>query len=234
MAACAACGLPPQPFRDERTRDEWGRQHAAGTGHVVRTSREGQIVHISVGNSDDKLPQGMWSAFLVQVREALQASIDHSGDGAGGAWVGAWYSESGAPWQNACWCVEYYDEVAAAIAQARLIRLATTYGQDAIAWTYGVTVMLPPLPVPVAAGDGETTRATLVDPPPDPQPPLVSRSCPACRSIGPPHFGCTHLWHIEVRRPAPRATDGGDRFGYPAGWTNSAFRSTAEPKGTTP
>jgi hypothetical protein len=154
LATCIECGDPAQPFRNASLRDEWGQRHVVATGHVVRTSREGQVVHISVGNSDDKLTQARWSAFLVDVREVLQASIDHGGDDTGGAWLGAWYSESGAPWQNACWAIEYYDSAAISMAQTRLVGLAATYGQDAIAWTYGATVMLPPVPIPVASSGG--------------------------------------------------------------------------------
>lgn len=85
----------------------------------------------AIGNSDDKLPQAGWAAFLVEVHTAVdQVVLD------GGHVHFAGYSAPGAPWQNALWAIELPEglpEVGAALS-GRLRELAGMYRQDSIAW----------------------------------------------------------------------------------------------------
>jgi hypothetical protein len=91
-------------------------------------------VHISIGNTDNKLTQAEWSEFVGKVRHVVhnaKASFD-------GQIHGEWFSMPDAPWQNACWLVHLpnrsLDQVKPVLAS-----LAATYRQDSIAWTAGDT-----------------------------------------------------------------------------------------------
>jgi hypothetical protein len=53
---------------------------------------------ISIGNSDDKLSQGEWSRFVMEMRDLLRSSALQI--------HGEWFSLPDQPWQNANWCVE--------------------------------------------------------------------------------------------------------------------------------
>jgi len=99
-------------------------------------------VYISIGNSDDKLTQVEWSLFITHVFGTLEEAIDESG----GQMHGNWYSPPGAPWQNACWCVEIPVRAHDAL-QAKLKALAGKYQQDSIAWAPALTQFLRPEPV---------------------------------------------------------------------------------------
>lgn len=89
------------------------------------------IVYISIGNSDDKLSQRQWSGFVGTVQLALEQTVD-----LGRVSVhGSWRSPSDAPWQNACWCVEFPpDQTAVQPLRELLAELAATWQQDSIAW----------------------------------------------------------------------------------------------------
>ena len=82
-------------------------------------------VYISIGNSDDKLTQNEWCAFVEDVRQALRnlALAQHA----------EWFSASDSPWQNACWCVEVR-EVMVRDLRNRLATIAKAYYQESIAW----------------------------------------------------------------------------------------------------
>ncbi len=88
------------------------------------------IVYVSAGNSDDKLSQAEWSAFIRDIEHSLPS----------GGWVrrhGNWRSLPDDPWQNACWCVEINDAVAETSTVAmkkQLAFIATSWNQDSIAW----------------------------------------------------------------------------------------------------
>ncbi len=88
------------------------------------------IATFAIGNSDDKLGQAAWSAFVARVYAAAdRAAAD------GGQIQFAGYSAPGAPWQNAMWAVSLPDDPAVrANLRAALRLLAATYGQDSIAW----------------------------------------------------------------------------------------------------
>lgn len=81
--------------------------------------------YVSVGNSDDKLSQADWSAFVQQVRIALSGYVRET--------HGEWYSLPDEPYQNACFCVVLADADVPA-AQAQLTKLRKSWGQDSVAW----------------------------------------------------------------------------------------------------
>lgn len=82
-------------------------------------------VYATIGNSDDKLSQREWAAFVADVRRVLaeEAETTH----------GEWFSAPDTPWQNACWCVEI-PAYRLARARHRVGKLAPVYRQESIAW----------------------------------------------------------------------------------------------------
>lgn len=107
---------------------------------------------ISIGNSDDKLTQARWSAYVAAVRAIINEGAEH------GDWQihGEWFSLPDQPWQNANWCIQLLpkDEVirggwtveAVRYELKRRLRVeARLYDQDSIAWTEGEIVFLPGL-----------------------------------------------------------------------------------------
>jgi len=90
------------------------------------------IITFAIGNTDDKLPQREWSAFVGQVH-ALVDLVVHNHDDANVQFMG--YSAPGAPWQNALWAIQMPDDTDGREAlRARLKVLAGRYRQDAVAW----------------------------------------------------------------------------------------------------
>lgn len=87
--------------------------------------------YVTIGNSDDKLSQKEWAAFLLRTHLLLD---DHAS-----RMHGSWYSGPGCEWQNACWCVEVpLERVDRLKDQLRL--LAREFRQDSIAWAEAPTV----------------------------------------------------------------------------------------------
>lgn len=83
---------------------------------------DGVIVYISISNSDDKLSQADWCAYIEDVQAAIAV----------GAWFhGKWFSSPVSEFQNACWCIEIGD---GELLKSHLSALAADYGQDSIAW----------------------------------------------------------------------------------------------------
>lgn len=97
------------------------------------------IVYISIGNSDDKLSQADWSAFVRDVDNY----VDFVCDGGAATVHGRWFSASDAAYQNACWCVAFVDDdhlgSRAGWLRDNLPALAKTYRQDSIAWAEATT-----------------------------------------------------------------------------------------------
>jgi hypothetical protein len=80
-------------------------------------------VYISIGNSDDKLPQARWADFLTDMDGAIREhAIEVHGE---------WHSLPDAPWQNACWCVVIAEPRPLASA---VTRIRANYGQESAAW----------------------------------------------------------------------------------------------------
>lgn len=91
------------------------------------------IVYVSIGNSDDKLTQREWTTYVNDVEVLLAWMAQRYG-----TMHGNWRSLPDAPWQNACWCVEFNDVDLAPgkidQLQAELVKLADRYRQDSIVW----------------------------------------------------------------------------------------------------
>jgi len=102
------------------------------------------IATFAIGNSDDKLPQAAWSAFVGEVHTAVDQAV------IGGARIQfAGYSAPGAPWQNALWALELpaWDRRVVGALRARLAELCRDYRQDSIAWWEAdLTEFLAPAP----------------------------------------------------------------------------------------
>lgn len=89
-------------------------------------------VLVSIGNSDDRLSQAHWAAFIHAVRTLLDVYTE-----AGAIRVhGEWFSKPDSPWQNANWCFEPLHKVAPVFVED-LIAIRKKFGQDSIAWTEG-------------------------------------------------------------------------------------------------
>jgi hypothetical protein len=83
-------------------------------------------VYASIGNSDDKLSQRAWAAYLERFRTIMRTySATVFGD---------WVSESSSRYQNACMCIEVAVEQTTELSRA-LTHLREFYRQDSIAFT---------------------------------------------------------------------------------------------------
>ena len=90
-------------------------------------------VYVSIGNTDNKLTQQQWAAFVADVEKTLSVTKQH----------GAWFSRPDAPWQNACWLLEFQSgHVIFEPVKQRLRDLAAFYKQDSIAWAVAETEFL--------------------------------------------------------------------------------------------
>lgn len=92
------------------------------------------IIYISIGNSDDHLSQSEWAEYV----EDVEAAIDFIVDDAMASVHGRWFSLPSAHYQNACWCVDLFEDQhvgsRADALRATLRDLVGKYRQDAIAW----------------------------------------------------------------------------------------------------
>jgi hypothetical protein len=104
------------------------------------------IVTFAVGNSDDKLSQAEWSAFVAKTQQVVEwlaanGAMIHFGG----------FSAPAAPWQNALWAIDLgsHAEYLRGHLRVELAELAGRYRQDSIAWwEAGSTEMIPPAQVP--------------------------------------------------------------------------------------
>ena len=90
-----------------------------------------KTVAVQIGNTDDKLSQLMWSAFIRAVADKVYthaAQVHFSG-----------YSDPSETWQNAAWIFEIDEEESQRLWGAMKV-LASLYNQDSIAWTEGNTI----------------------------------------------------------------------------------------------
>jgi hypothetical protein len=97
-------------------------------------------VYITIGNSDDKLSQADWASFVLDVDRAFQSAVQFEG-----AWVhGRWFSRPDEPWQNACWCAEWHEDLRHVVdaLQRKLASIARAYRQDSIAWAEAQTTFI--------------------------------------------------------------------------------------------
>lgn len=93
-------------------------------------------VYVSIGNSDDRLPQREWAEFYRTVNLALRSAPAVT------QLHGQWVSEPASAWQNACWCVEV-DPAGVPELKSILGRIGRSFAQDSVAWAEApVTVFL--------------------------------------------------------------------------------------------
>lgn len=97
-----------------------------------------KTVYISIGNSDDKLTQFQWAAYVEDVQAMIRNLVytQH----------GEWFSASGSKYQNACWCVEIRDVMVPNVRDA-LAGIAAAFNQDSIAWAEATTEFITPTAV---------------------------------------------------------------------------------------
>jgi hypothetical protein len=90
--------------------------------------------YISIGNSDDKLPQVEWAAYAGHVMGTIRraAATVH----------GEWTSFPLSSYQNACWCVEI-EPAAVEPLKRSLASAAQLFRQDSIAWAEVTTEFIP-------------------------------------------------------------------------------------------
>lgn len=88
-------------------------------------------VYISIGNSDDKLTQAEWSAYVRDLLSLVDWVTDDPTDG--GRLYGVWFSATDSPYQNMCVCLDPAPDWLGNF-RKRLGELAAKYRQDSIAW----------------------------------------------------------------------------------------------------
>lgn len=97
---------------------------------------------VQIGNSDDKLTQKRWAAFIVETAEVITSHAQ------GVHFSGA--SMADAPWQNHAWVFEISArDLRLSALQYDLTELAYDYEQDSIALTTGVTEFVRVVPTVV-------------------------------------------------------------------------------------
>lgn len=87
-------------------------------------------VYVSIGNSDDKLTQLLWSEFVEDVIQNVTEWAEQI--------YGVWYSEPSSPYQNACVAFSISNVVVPELRKA-LTTIREHYNQDSIAWAEAPT-----------------------------------------------------------------------------------------------
>jgi hypothetical protein len=82
--------------------------------------------YITIGNTDNKLTQQEWSAFITDM---VMLVLEHTSEV-----HFAGFSHPSAPYQNACWCVDFATPNDQGNARSSLAMLKVKYRQDSIAW----------------------------------------------------------------------------------------------------
>jgi hypothetical protein len=101
-----------------------------GSGDLLGESNFMKTVTIQIGNSDDKLTQTEWAAYVLMMRtNILQHCTAVHFFGAPANWE---------RWQNVAWVVVCEDAKLAAL-KAAVTDARSTFNQDSAAWTEGET-----------------------------------------------------------------------------------------------
>lgn len=87
------------------------------------------MITIQIGNSDDKLSQRDWAAFIKQIRDAAEAdgNLVHFAGG----------SNVDVSWQNYCICLETHSPETRDKLKSECVKIKKRFNQDFIAWTEG-------------------------------------------------------------------------------------------------
>lgn len=84
----------------------------------------------NIGNSDDKLTQKEWSAFVSAIEDIVRAYHGFIHFCAG--------SDSRLPWQNFCWVFEIEDDdILCDALKEQFTRTRIKFRQDSLVWTEG-------------------------------------------------------------------------------------------------
>ena len=90
-------------------------------------------VTLQIGNSDDKLTQREWAAFVEDIAHEINVLAKHV------HFCG--FSPGDAPWQNACWVFELEADRENEL-KARVTEHRSRFKQDPVAWTEGRTAFV--------------------------------------------------------------------------------------------
>jgi len=93
------------------------------------------MITVQIGNSDNRLSQSDWSAYIAKVDKVLKIYSSYNIHFSGG-------SPSEAAWQNYCWCVDIKGDDLEEGLKADLKMIARQYDQTAIAWCKGEVEMI--------------------------------------------------------------------------------------------
>lgn len=85
-------------------------------------------VVVSIGNSDDKLTQAEWSEYVKEVRRAMASRCRQM--------YGEWYSSGDSPFQNACFCGEFYLDTLKGLREV-LTAIRIEHKQESVAFLVG-------------------------------------------------------------------------------------------------
>ncbi len=89
-------------------------------------------ITIQIGNSDDKLSQAQWAAYIMEVTETIKRYV--------GCQTHFFACSAGSEtWQNAAWVIECGSAVVREALRHELAKIRGLYGQTSVAWTEGAT-----------------------------------------------------------------------------------------------
>lgn len=97
-------------------------------------------IHVAIGNSDNALSQGEWSAFHAEVDRAIASAEKMRVAEV----YGRWASLPTAPWQNAAWAFSVADDQTRNDLRLALSLAAKRWRQQSIAWNESVTEFIVP------------------------------------------------------------------------------------------
>lgn len=83
------------------------------------------VVYVGIGNSDDKLSQQEWHAFIFRINSLCEQV---------GKVAGAWFSPPVSPFQNACFAVQNIKPAKRAWFRSALEAVAADFRQDFISY----------------------------------------------------------------------------------------------------
>lgn len=107
---------------------------------------------IQIGNTDNKLSQQEWYSFVQQMKFLVEdnASEVH----------GMFFSDSWAPWQNACFVFDRKDSTSRTLLKSDIASIGKRWDQDSIAYMESETEFLT---VESAAQESDQSRSEPVD-----------------------------------------------------------------------
>lgn len=82
-------------------------------------------VYVSIGNSDNKLTQQEWAAFLQHFRRVMRREASEV--------YGEWYSAPDVPYQNACMAIALPTGSIDCL-RSELTKARESFQQDSVAW----------------------------------------------------------------------------------------------------